>query len=385
MVALLSNAKTAAKISLGTYIALHIVLFLAIYFFQPCSTYRAYRKNNRHKVNMLLIISQTIASLLFFYGDNIYILLRRYSQELECGEQCLDNNLKAATVTLCLSLILFQVFPHALEKVAEMYFNNYTQEESKGYGSALSMLVTVVKIDNVYTLTITVLITETEDFCTLGWILVSICSGAGVIIITIYCIHSVKSLDKLKKFTVICIFFSLLGCLLAYLLADNQQPLDCALKCNTLPANTTEIDCDRVKSAATRFSLLAITIIITASAGGVIITGLSAQYPPGHRSDQMLTEENVSLNNTQERLLHSTEENASLHSTKENASTEENALLHSTEENASLHSTKENASTEENASLHSTEERQLHSTEENASLHNMEKSEPLLNSEVNHD
>ena len=126
-------------------------------------------------------------------------ILRRYSQELKCGKQCLDNNLKAATATLCLSLILFQVFPHALEKVAEMYFNNYTQEESKGYGSALSMLVIVVKIDNVYTLTITVLMTETEDFCTLGWILVSICSAAGVIIITIYCVHAVKTLDRHQK------------------------------------------------------------------------------------------------------------------------------------------------------------------------------------------
>ena len=362
---------------------------------------------------MLLIISQTIASLLFFYGDNIYILLRRYSQELECGEKCLDNNLKAATVTLCLSLILFQVFPHALEKVAEMYFNNYTQEESKGYGSALSMLVTVVKIDNVYTLTITMLITETEDFCTLGWILFSICSGAGVIIITIYCIHSVKSLDKLKKFTVTCIFFLLLGCLPAYLLADNQQPLDCALKCNTLLANTTEIDCDRVKSAATRFSLLAITIIITASVGGIIITGLSVQHPPGqhlpgHGSDQTLEQltvvsallpsalpgKSIATQHQGESIAtqHQGESIATQHQGESIATQHQGesiATQHQGESIATQHQ-RESIATQHQGesittqSLHSTVERQ--STEENASLgSSMEEREPLLSSEVNHD
>ena len=74
-------------------------------------------------MNMLLIIAQIIASLLYFYGDNIYFILRRYSEDLNCVGQCFDNNLKAATATLCLSLILFQIFPHASEKVAKMWYN----------------------------------------------------------------------------------------------------------------------------------------------------------------------------------------------------------------------------------------------------------------------
>ena len=199
-----------------------------------------------------MVTTQIIASMLYFYGDNINYILERYGENLGCGDVCVENNRIAAVVTLGLSLILFHITPGVLRKIAKMNDWKYTET---GWKSALDMLVIIVKIDTVFT--VVAIMAQTDEYCNstdvgLSWSFVVICFFAGLVAMIVYGVFSCYKLDNSDKCKCITLaFFLLLFCFPMYLLADNQQPIDCAFGCDTFAANMTqnEINCNMRGSA----------------------------------------------------------------------------------------------------------------------------------------
>ena len=184
-----------------------------------------------------------------------------------CGDACVENNRIAAVITLGLSLILFHITPGVLRKIAKL--NDWKNPET-GWKSALDMLVVIVKIDTVFT--VVAIMAQTDEFCSLkdvvlSFLFVVISFFAGLVAMIVYGAFSCYKLRKIKK--IICItiafaFFPLLFCFPMYLLADNQQPIDCAFGCDTFAANMTqnEIDCNMIGSAGLRLGFMGVTLLI---------------------------------------------------------------------------------------------------------------------------
>ena len=193
-------------------------------------------------------------------------ILERYGEDLGCGDVCVENNRIAAVVTLGLSLILFQVTPGVLRKIAKM--NKDWKYEETGWKSALDMLVVIVKIDTVFT--VVAIMAQTDEYCNstdvgLSWSFVIICFFAGLVAMIVYGVFSCYKLhnsDKCKCITLA--FFLLLFCFPMYLLEDNQQPIDCAFGCDTFAANMTqnEINCNMRGSAGLRIGFMGVTLLI---------------------------------------------------------------------------------------------------------------------------
>lgn len=229
---------------------------------------------------IIIFLVQIVGALLYFYGDNIGYIIQNYSEELGCGDECVVNNRIAAVVTLGLALIILHFFPATFEQFdIIMYdsngcdFNNWDDNTSK-YNYGLEMITIIVKIDIVYTAV--AIMTQTDEFCShtdraLSITFVIICSLFGIIYMIISCGYSKLKINEGTK-TLILLIVSL--CLLPpnvvlYLLADNQQPLDCAFNCDTFAANQTfnEINCNAQVNSGVRllFMLLCFCFVATLS------------------------------------------------------------------------------------------------------------------------
>ena len=114
------------------------------------------------------VLTQTLASTLYNYGENINFILERYGGDLGYGDVCVENNRIAAVITLGLSLILFHITPGVLRKIAKM--NDWKNPET-GWKSALDMLVIIVKIDTVFT--VVAIMAQTDEFCSLKDVVLS--------------------------------------------------------------------------------------------------------------------------------------------------------------------------------------------------------------------
>ena len=214
-------------------------------------------------LNLVLIISQVVASNLYFYGDNITYIVTRYGEELGCGPGCVERNRIAAVVTLGLSLLAFQVLPPAIKKLSEMLEYDY---EETGWNSAMDMIIVIIKIDAIYTAV--AVMAQSDEFCStsdvsLGSSFVVICFFAGLFAMVVNCIYSCVKLKEINK-TITLVFFLLLFCFPMYLLADNQQPIDCAFGCDTFAANTTlnDISCDMMGNAILRIGFMVVSLAI---------------------------------------------------------------------------------------------------------------------------
>lgn len=221
-------------------------------------------------------LMQLFALVLYFYGDNIGYILQRYGEVLGCGDQCVENNRIAAVVLLGSAIIILQIIPPLLKDIAVMVKDVY-QYKHGGWYQALDMLALLVRIDSIFT--IIAVMTQTTAYCgltdrSLGWSFFVICCIAGIaglIISSMYAAykvdkeHSVRSLPAMSA-TLVLVVILLSISLSLYILADNQQPLDCVWGCDSYTDNTTVavatgtgIECNMKANSGTRLGFMTVT------------------------------------------------------------------------------------------------------------------------------
>ena len=93
--------------------ALFLGVFSAHYMF--CIIKCSIKSHGSKKIKIIFVLVQIVATLLYFYGDNINFIVRTYGDELGCGDQCVENNRIAAVVTSGLALLMFYVLPPVLK------------------------------------------------------------------------------------------------------------------------------------------------------------------------------------------------------------------------------------------------------------------------------
>ena len=245
------NVVLFGLICLLIFPLVNIVLFLLYIYAEDKSKYDNYAVVLCRRIIIATI--QTLGAILYFYGDNIGYITQNYSEELGCGDQCILNNQIAAIMTLGLALIILHFFPITFTQL-DVIINdgcsksNWNDKTSKwNYG--LNMITIIVKIDIVYTAV--AIMTQTDEFCghidvALSGTFIALCMVVGVAFIFLGFLYTLTKIDKDYALIITVVSFILLvPSLCMYLLADNQQPLDCGFNCDTLAANQTlnEISC----------------------------------------------------------------------------------------------------------------------------------------------
>lgn len=74
-------------------------------------------KKEKYKAAIALV--EAIGAPFYFYGDNIGYIIDRYGDALQCGQRCAENNGIAATITLGISLMLFELLPAWIQSFAD--------------------------------------------------------------------------------------------------------------------------------------------------------------------------------------------------------------------------------------------------------------------------
>ena len=245
------NVVFLSLICLLIFPLVNTVLFLITIYAEDKSKYDNYTAVLCRRIIIATI--QTLGAMFYIYGDNIGYILQNYSEELGCGDQCILSNQIAAIMTLGLALIILHFFPITFTQLDVVINNgcsksNWNDETSKwNYG--LDMITIIVKIDIIYTAV--AIMTQTDEFCghidvALSSTFIALCMVVGVAFIFVGLLHSLTKLDTDYALVIAVVSFVLLvPSVCMYLLADNQQPLDCGFNCDTLAANQTlnEISC----------------------------------------------------------------------------------------------------------------------------------------------
>lgn len=223
---------------------------------------------------IIVAFVQTLGAIFYFYGDNIGYIIQNYSEELGCGDQCVINNRIAAVVTLGLALIILHLFPVAFKYIDFIIINkngcnndDWNDKTSK-WNSGMDMITIIVKIDILYTAV--AVMTQTDEFCghvdiALSWSFIVICGLVGIAFMVVNLFYSyVKINDDSALIILVPSLVFLALSVFMYLLADNQQPLDCAFNCDTFATNHTinEISCNTHANSSLRLPLMLVAFIV---------------------------------------------------------------------------------------------------------------------------
>lgn len=226
---------------------------------------------------IIIAFVQILGAMFYFYGDNIGFIIQNYSEELGCGDQCVVNNRIAAVVTLGLALIILHLFPVVFNYIDFSIIdkngcnNDGWNDNISKWNSGMDMITIIVKIDILYTAV--AVMTQTDEFCgsidkALSWSFIVLCALVGIVFMFINLVYSYIKInhDNAVVILVFSVIFLALSVFM-YLLADNQQPLDCAFNCDTFAANQTinEISCNTHANSSVRLSLMLIASIIVFS------------------------------------------------------------------------------------------------------------------------
>lgn len=245
------------------FLIVNFVLFL-VYQFTDDSSFNGWALGRR----IIIAIVQTLGAILYFYGDNIGYIIQNYSEELGCGNQCAINNRIAAVVTLGLALIILHLFPIAFKYIDFIIINkngcnkdDWNDTFSK-WNSGMDMITIIVKVDILYTAV--AIMTQTDEFCghidkALSWAFIVLCGVVGIAFMVVNLVYSWKRiLDDCALVVLVPSLVFLAFSIFMYLLADNQQPLDCAFNCDTFTANQTinEISCNTHANSSVRLALM---------------------------------------------------------------------------------------------------------------------------------
>ncbi len=111
-----------------------------------------------------LLTAQTFGAFLYLYGDNISSIINQYGEELECGSRCAERIHASAIICLGIALLFYQLVPPCLHKLPQVIEDS--DSNSKEWYSASHMMMTIVKIDALYT--VVAVMAQTEDSCSLS-------------------------------------------------------------------------------------------------------------------------------------------------------------------------------------------------------------------------
>lgn len=269
------DKHSAAVASVVCFVLIVVVLFFGILaglqFIPVCLDINkegGCTKNIIFKTMLLFI--QVLGALLYFYGDNINSILKPYAQELGCSPRCVENNRIASVLCLGGTLIIYHLLPPCMHRVHK-FFN--LDEDSDHWYTASSIITTIIKIDALFT--VVAIMAQTQEFCSAADMGIStgffiLCLLVGVCLMVAYCLFSWDIIyDKKKDYCWIVpvAFGFLVVCFPLYVLADNQQPLDCWFKCDTFASNKTfnDLGCDTRSNSATRITFTLFTFIVIAA------------------------------------------------------------------------------------------------------------------------
>ena len=218
---------------------------------------------------IIITLIQTLGGMFYFFGDNIEYIMQNYSEELGCGEQCVVNVRIAAVVTLGLALIILQLFPvtfSQLDFFIKDQCSSDWNDETSVWNNGMEMITIIVKVDILYTAV--AVMTQTNEFCghidvALSGSFIAICMVAGIAFMVVNFFYSWVKIDEDSAIRILVpSLFLLMFTLCLYLLADNQQPLDCGFNCDTFAANQTlnEIACDAQTNSGVRFAFMLLSL-----------------------------------------------------------------------------------------------------------------------------
>ena len=245
---MVSSDKFSAAI--GTVVMFGIAGLLAI----VASPFTLAFTPEKNYVSYVIWIIQIAATLAYFYGDNMSYILVNYGDELGCHEGCVENNRIASVVLLGTAMLVLNIFPLLLGGYDKL---NDKERNGKWYYT-LDIIAVLLRIDIIFT-TIAIM-AQTSNYCSrtdesLGWSMFSICSVVGIaaIILTAYYtfqrLIDQKEKDKSPvhhegtiKVSVFGIAIFLSFALMLYMLADNEQPIDCAWDCDSFASNSTRME-----------------------------------------------------------------------------------------------------------------------------------------------
>ena len=287
IISLIAPASRSAAIST-------VVLFsimLAVLFFGPmcyiiyhmishCKEKEKEKECLHVTTRTTFILLEASAAVFYFFGDNFNYIAQNYREELNCGPGCINNVRIATGVLLGVALIIFNIAPPVLHTLVDIFkkkdetfkdeWEEEEEEEQDVWYTTPRMVTSIVKIDTLYTV-ITIMV-QTDEFCGIVDLSISITFFIivfflGTTAIIIYAIYSCVTIEDGTHYITASCALLVIG-LPLYMLADNQQPIDCAFGCDTFAANTTrnELECDLRGNNAMRlvFMLVALGIFILA-------------------------------------------------------------------------------------------------------------------------
>ena len=257
------------------------ISFLVLIFGIFCAANIAYICHKHRKVKrtlifeLVLMIAELLVAVLYFYGNNITFIVTNFEEELGCDLKCAEDNQIAASIALGLTLLYYQVIPPYFQRADTNSQSKPSEENLRTtWHTAVDMIILTPQIDALYTVVVDMLMTN--DFCSRIDLSISISFLVLVVVAMIavmatQSVSSYRSLPKSNQWR--CIiplsFLLLLLSFILYILADNNQPLDCAFGCDFVAANQTlnDFGCSMVANSALRlgFTIVTITLISTFS------------------------------------------------------------------------------------------------------------------------
>lgn len=216
----------------------------------------------------------SFAAALYIYGDNINYIMQRYGEELGCGEQCVTNNRIAAVISLGTALIILELFPPAIHKFIKIV--EWEDTRSTWY-SSLDMITIILRVDVLYTAV--AIFAQTDEFCghtdkALSASFITLCIIVGLSIMVINCVYSMKKVknDDNAVFYMVGTCVPLAFSLIMFMLADNEQPIDCAFICDSFAANQTlnDLSCNIQGTSGLRLGFMLVTFTIIVVVGFVL-------------------------------------------------------------------------------------------------------------------
>lgn len=280
------------------------VVFVVVIFFGTLATIQTivlcYKNEDHLAFNLIVLIIQIIGSLLYFYGDNFMYILNRYASELGCDSQCVNINRILSVVCLGCTLIIFHLIPPCLKKIAEYKKLNNNDH----WYAASNIITTIIKVDALFT--VVAIMAQTSEFCSdadLGisaaFFVISIFVGWGLMgaYATISC-FILDDANSKPLWLVPLATVALAISLPFYILADNEQPLDCGFDCDTFASNGTQNDltCDVTTNSAIRLSFTIITFIVVSS-----VSILLFFFREDTKADEIDAEDGIELKETTEK------------------------------------------------------------------------------------
>ena len=207
--------NTTGKAHLGLFIAVAIVIIaisaiVSLWVISTCDT-------DTKAIKTLLLAVQLVGAVLYYYGDNITYIADHYGEALGWSQRNIDNNKKAANITLGLALV-FQHFliPLLIEAAGLCIEGNMKSNKNMSH-SSMNMITTFLPLDAFFTLATRTWQTEPCDKIG-SWIFVSLITLSLLIV---YSFLSCRTRYSCCGVLVLAISLPV------YLVADNPLPLDC--------------------------------------------------------------------------------------------------------------------------------------------------------------